>query len=266
MCRLIVLLVNELYRFLCCIGRENRLFITKLGLDLKQADTFVENDRLNGNVGRGYYLRRIFNLLSLGHGLKSLKLEFEMTSFATFLYMDNIVDDFSKLQGIEKLELNWGNDGYDWDQFIDDDQSDKHIGWEVGTWQDPPSWGSPVWSAPQSPPSKPTYSIPHVQINVTSFESAAQKLISNAQRPQSFNQQLDNIGKPSLKLARAQADEMCALINSRIAFMTQRETARSNAREYKAKSDLAFKETMELDKIISKIEKDIARMVPDTLS
>ena len=124
----------------------------------------------------------------------------------------------------------------------------------------------PVWSAPQSPPSKPTYSIPHVQINVTSFESAAQKLISNAQRPQSFNQQLDNIGKPSLKLARAQADEMCALINSRIAFMTQRETARSNAREYKAKSDLAFKETMELDKIISKIEKDIARMVPDTLS
>ena len=209
--------------------------------------TFVERDVNCGNFGGGHHLCRIFNLLALGHSLKYLTMDFNETSFATFLHSEKIMEGFSKLRNVGRLELNWTQN-----QGSRDSPSPITDYWpDYGRWPD---------SSPTRGPA-----IPIVHMTTASLEVAAQKLISTAQRPLEKFQESKSKSQPILELTRVHTEELCMLLNSRIAFMTQRETALNEAEEHKAGIVLAEKRASELEKMISDVEKDIASMLPGTL-
>ena len=219
------ILVKSLYNFLPGIGKENRLFIKSLSIELAKSGSSWKDacDPEYHIDEKGRYLYRVFNLLVHGHSLKYLILIVTRESFINIINSKELMEQFSQLQNVDKMKIKY------WDSYRD---------------------------AKNEAPSD--------ILNEPDLAEVAQKMISNAQTrvPVSHAQESACTTPPSTESAQALVGRLSSLLHHRTALVARRDIAARKVEEYRKKVESEKETVSKLERSIEGLDKDIAEAMP----
>ena len=228
---LTILLVEDHYKFLHSIGKENRLFMQNMVLLFEaqlDPDGFF---RLSSDVFEvstyEYYLSGIFRMLSGAHNIQHLVLRFSDGSLDLFLQMEKVVQAFETLRDIKTVKIEY---------LREDTNTQEGVGCSVD------------------------------MLDIPELAPTARKLIASAQRQSESPPESKVPDPPFVDRAKSLNNKLTLLLNDRASFVRQREALAKEIGDCKAETVRAERRFLNLEQSISEIEGDIEKLVPTIIS